>query len=65
MVGDDLLEHFAVTADWDGLADAVIDRYGGVASRVVFYFAGQEWARDSGSLDRWGEVARDIVSRTS
>jgi probable F420-dependent oxidoreductase len=64
VVTDELLANFAVTATWDGLADAVIDRYGDTASRVVFYFAGLDWGRDPRSLDRWGEVARDIVSRT-
>jgi probable F420-dependent oxidoreductase len=64
VVTDELLDHFSVTATWDGLADAVIDRYGGTASRVVFYFAGVDWDRDPGSLGQWGEVARDIVNRT-
>jgi hypothetical protein len=64
VVTDELLQHFAVTATWDGLADAVIERYGEVAARVVFYFAGIDWGRDPASLGPWGEVARDIVSRT-
>jgi probable F420-dependent oxidoreductase len=64
VITDDLLEHFAVTATWDGLADAVIERYGETAARVVFYFAGLDW-RDPAALGRWGEVARDVVTRTS
>jgi hypothetical protein len=65
VVTDDILEHFVVTSAWDELSDAIVDRLGGVADRAVAYFAGTAWQQDHSSLARWGEVARDIIARTS
>jgi len=57
-IPDDLLEHFVVTASWDGLADGIRRRYGKMATRVVLYFAGVGWSEDPESIDRFGAVAR-------
>ena len=35
VVTDEILEHFVVTAEWDDLSTAVVDRYGRDAARVV------------------------------
>lgn len=59
-IDDELLEHFCVSGAWSTLADRLGERYEGVATRVVFYFAGMAWARDPSSLARWGEVARAL-----
>jgi probable F420-dependent oxidoreductase len=64
VIDDDLLAHFCVSGDWAEVADGVVARYGGVADRVVAYFAGTAWQEDAGSLGPWGELARDVVSRT-
>ena len=60
-ITDDHLAVFTTESTWDGLADALIARYAGVASRLVFYNAG----RDVERFERYGEVARRIVARTS
>ncbi|MFM7756026.1 MAG: TIGR03617 family F420-dependent LLM class oxidoreductase [Actinomycetota bacterium] len=60
-ITDDHLAVFTTESTWDGLADALIGRYAGVASRLVFYNAG----RDAERFERYGEVARHIVARTS
>jgi len=60
VVGDDLLEHFVVRATWDDLAPRLVERYGGVASRVVLYFAGAAHQQDPSVLDRFGQVARQV-----
>jgi alkanesulfonate monooxygenase SsuD/methylene tetrahydromethanopterin reductase-like flavin-dependent oxidoreductase (luciferase family) len=65
VVTDDILEHFVVTCAWDELSDAIVARLGGVAHRAVAYFAGTAWQQDQSSIARWGEVARDIIARTS
>ena len=65
VVDDDLLLHFCVAASWDELSDQIVDRYAGTADRVVSYFAGLAWGQDPKSLARWGEVAKDVISRTS
>lgn len=64
-ITDEVLEQVAVVCGWDEVSDRLVARYGGVAARVVDYFAGMEWARDPGVLDRWGEVVSDVRARTS
>lgn len=65
VIDDELLSHFVTEAAWDDLADRLVERYGGVATRLILYFAGLAWDRDRASLGRWGEIARDVVARTS
>ena len=60
-ITDDHLGIFTTESTWDGLADALIDRYGSLASRLVLYNAG----RDQERFERYGDVARTIVARTS
>jgi probable F420-dependent oxidoreductase len=60
VVDDDLLEHFCVSGDWGTVADGLIARHRGVATRVVSYFAGMAWARDAAALGPWGELARAV-----
>jgi probable F420-dependent oxidoreductase len=64
VIDDELLAHFCIAAPWDELADRVVERYDGVADRVVSYFTFAHWQRDPASLARWGEVARDVIGRT-
>ncbi|MGH9187934.1 MAG: TIGR03617 family F420-dependent LLM class oxidoreductase [Acidimicrobiales bacterium] len=65
VIDDDLLDHFCLTGDWAEVSDRIVERYGGVADRVVSYFAGLAWQQDPSALGRWGELARDVVARTS
>ena len=60
LVTDEMLEHFAVVAPWDDLADALLARYGEMASRLVMYLAEASIAEDPTVLGRWGEVARAV-----
>ncbi len=60
-ITDDHLEVFTTRATWDSLADELIARYGGIASRIVLYNAGL----DQEKFERYGEVARQIRSRTA
>jgi hypothetical protein len=56
-----MLDVYAVTSSWDGLAGALVDRYRGVADRVFPYDA----APDLGSperRERWSEVAAKVRS---
>lgn len=59
-ITDDVLEHFAVVARWDDLADALVRRYRGTARRLVMYLAAAGIAADPSTLGRWGEVARAV-----
>ncbi|MGQ0830488.1 MAG: TIGR03617 family F420-dependent LLM class oxidoreductase [Microthrixaceae bacterium] len=63
LITDEMLEHFAVVTKWDEMADALVDRYDGIAARLVMYLAEGSIAADPSALGRWGEIARDITSR--
>lgn len=60
VITDDILEHFLVSGDVDEVAAGLDEKYGGLADRVVLYFAGIAWARDPALLDRFGAVARAL-----
>ncbi len=63
VIDDELLAHFVVDGPWDEVPDLVHARFGGVASRVVFYSAGSAWANDRDHFDALGEAARTIAAR--
>jgi probable F420-dependent oxidoreductase len=65
VITNDVLAHFVVEAPWDGLADSLVERYTGLADRIVLYFAGTAWQRDPATLDRFGEVARAVHAATT
>ncbi len=59
-IDDDVLEHFCVSGDWATVADGLIARYQGTATRIVSYFAGMAWGRDDKALGKWGELAKAV-----
>ena len=61
LITDEMLEHFAVIAPWDEMADALRARYQDIATRLVMYLAHDSIANDEHALERWGEVARAIT----
>lgn len=60
LITDEILDQFAIVARWDDVASRMIDRYKGIASRLVIYLA-SHW-REVGPkvLERWGEIARTV-----
>ncbi len=60
IITDEMLEHYAVVAPWDELADRLRARYGSTASRVVSYLGEPEMRSDPSQLAKWGEVARAV-----
>jgi probable F420-dependent oxidoreductase len=60
VIDDELLAHFCVSGDWAAVADGLVERYRGVAGRLVSYFAGMAWAREPAALGPWGELARAV-----
>jgi hypothetical protein len=38
----------------------LVERYGGVADRVVLYFAAAAWSDTPDTFARWGEIARQV-----
>lgn len=60
VITDEMLDHFAVVCTWDELADRLIERYRGTASRIVMYLAEESIRLEPGNIGRWGEVARAV-----
>ncbi len=60
LITDEMLEHYAVVASWDDVADRLLDRYGTTATRVVTYMGERQMREDPAALGRWGEVARAV-----
>ena len=60
-VSDDHVAAFATESTWDTLADKLIDKYGGTATRLVMYNA----VGDPERFERYGEVARQISARSA
>jgi probable F420-dependent oxidoreductase len=61
-VSDEMLDHFAVVARWDEMADALIGRYRGVAARLVMYLGEDSLEADPANAGRWAEIARAVTA---
>lgn len=64
VIDDDLLEQFTTTGSWDDIADTVVAKYGGMATRVVSYFTGSDVVNDPSRFERWGALARSVRDRS-
>jgi probable F420-dependent oxidoreductase len=61
-ITDEMLDHFAVVGPWDEIADRLLERYRGVATRVISYLTVDDVARHPDHLARWGEIATAVRS---
>jgi hypothetical protein len=57
VITDDILRHFVTEGSWATIADAIADRYAGLATRVINYFGAIAWTEDPQHLARWKPVA--------
>ena len=65
-ITDDHLAAFCTEATWDGLAQALVDKYRGVAGRIILYNAAMGAPdRVAERLPRFGEVARQVRALTA
>ena len=55
-ISDDHIAAFATESTWDGLAEALRAKYGGIASRIVLYNA----LASPEKTARYGKVARQL-----
>lgn len=62
-ITDEMLQVYSLETTWDGLADALHDKYGGVADRVVMYDATGSWQFDQEMLERWRSVTDTFHAR--
>ncbi|WP_139837181.1 LLM class flavin-dependent oxidoreductase, partial [Mycobacterium szulgai] len=58
-ISDEHIAAFATESTWDDLADALVDKYAGMATRIVLYNA----LGDAAHFERYGEVAQRISAR--
>jgi hypothetical protein len=58
-ITDEHIATFATESTWDGLADALTERYGHTATRIVLYNA----LADPERLERYGVVAQRLSGR--
>jgi probable F420-dependent oxidoreductase len=59
-ITDEMLDTYAVVADWDDLADRLLDRYHDRATRVVLYSAREGLDAGDRTAGRWAEVAAAV-----
>ncbi|MEM7095290.1 MAG: TIGR03617 family F420-dependent LLM class oxidoreductase [Actinomycetota bacterium] len=60
LITDEMLEHYALVAPWDEMADRLLERYSGTALRVVMYLGERQMRSDPNELAKWGEVAAAV-----
>jgi probable F420-dependent oxidoreductase len=65
VIDDDILKEFTTTGTWDEMADLIVAKYDGIATRVVSYFTGSDVVRDPAAFERWGTLARKVVAAAS
>ena len=59
-IDDDLLENFITEGTWDDIADEIVAKYGGIATRVVSYFTGTDVVQNADTFERWGKLAAKV-----
>lgn len=61
-ITDEMLDQFAVVATWDEMAGALLDRYKGLAARLVIYLGEDSMEENPVNAGRWGEIARAVTA---
>jgi probable F420-dependent oxidoreductase len=59
-ITDEMLDIYAIVGPWDEIADRIVERYAGVAERIISYLTVEDIARNPDRLGRWGEIARAV-----
>jgi probable F420-dependent oxidoreductase len=65
LITDEMLAVYAVESSWDELPDRLIERYTGLADRLILYFSGPGWREDPDVMARWADVAHGLAHHTS
>jgi hypothetical protein len=64
-ITDEMLDIYAIESSWDELADRLVDRYHGVADRLVMYALGNTWRHDEGVMAHWADVTKSFHAKTA
>jgi len=62
VITDEMFDMFALASPWDEMADRLLDRYQGTATRMVMYLGEAQMRTDPEQLSRWGDVAAAVRS---
>jgi len=60
LITDEMFEAYGLATSWDDMADKLIERYAGTASRVVMYLGERQMRTDDAHLSKWGEIAAAV-----
>jgi probable F420-dependent oxidoreductase len=60
-ITDEMLDLYAIVGTWDEIADRVVERYGGIAERVISYLTHDDISRHPDNVERWAEVAKALA----
>ena len=63
-ITDEHIAAFATESTWDGLADALTEKYANIATRLVLYNSLSALG-DPQRVERYGEVARRVSVRSA
>jgi probable F420-dependent oxidoreductase len=63
-ISDEHIAAFATESTWDGLADALTEKYATIATRIVLYNS-LSTPGDQERIERYGEVARRVSGRST
>jgi probable F420-dependent oxidoreductase len=59
-ITDEMLAVYAVTGTWDELPARIVEKYRGIADRLILYFATEAWEKGPQQWERW----QQMIART-
>lgn len=59
-ITDEMLDHFAVVGPWDEVAETLVERYRGRATRLISYLTVEDVTRRPEQRDRWAALAAAV-----
>ncbi len=61
-ITDEMLDTFAIVGPWAEIADRLIDRYQGLAERVISYLTVDDVATNPDNVSKWRDVATAVTA---
>lgn len=61
-ITDEMLDMFAIVGPWDEIADRIIDRYKGLAERVISYLTVDDLSSNPANVSKWRNVANAVTA---
>ncbi len=61
-ITDEMFDHFAIVGPWNEIPDRIVDRYGGMAERVISYLTHDDITRRPDNIAKWADVAAAVAA---